>query len=229
MSKPYQSIPIQDCGEPLVPIPLDKFTYPEVHAYQKLGADYGDRSPYMLRSGIVDQLLKAQAHLEQKQPGWKIYIFDAYRPIAVQQFMVEYTFNQLLQKHQAARPNPSMEEKEALWEQVYRFWAAPSSNPLTPPPHSTGAAVDVTLMNDRGKLVNMGGEIDDIALHSYPDHYEYAVKEPQLSYHSHRQILRVAMESNGFVINPNEWWHFSAGDQLAVWRQGGKFARYGRI
>lgn len=228
MSKPYQLIPIEDCGEPLVPIPLDQFAYPEVHPYQKLGADYGDRSPYMLRSAIVDQLLGAQQYLEQRQPQWKIYIFDAYRPLTVQQFMVDYTFNQLRQKYIITRPHPTMEEEEALWDQVYKFWARPSFNPLTPPPHSTGSAVDVTLVNDRGALVEMGGDIDDIALHSYPDHYESAHQEPQLTYHSHRQLLRTAMESQSFVINPNEWWHFSSGDQLATWRQGGKVARYGR-
>jgi len=44
--KPYQKIPIRECGEPLVPIPADKFVIPSPHAYEKLGANYRGKSPY---------------------------------------------------------------------------------------------------------------------------------------------------------------------------------------
>ena len=36
------------------------------------------------------------------------------------------------------------------------------------------------------------------------------------------------METAGFAQHPNEWWHFSLGDQLWAWRTGGQTARYGR-
>jgi D-alanyl-D-alanine dipeptidase len=32
----------------------------------------------------------------------------------------------------------------------------------------------------------------------------------------------------GFAQHPNEWWHFSQGDQLWAWRTGHHQAIYGR-
>ena len=52
VSKPYQRIPIQDCGEPLVPIPLEQFAIVTPHPYAALGAPYGERSPYYVRAGV---------------------------------------------------------------------------------------------------------------------------------------------------------------------------------
>jgi D-alanyl-D-alanine dipeptidase len=36
------------------------------------------------------------------------------------------------------------------------------------------------------------------------------------------------MEVAGFAQHPNEWWHFSHGDQLWAWRQQQPIAHYGR-
>ena len=41
-------------------------------------------------------LRQAQSKLESIQPGWRIQIFDAYRPVAVQQFMVNHTLQEIL-------------------------------------------------------------------------------------------------------------------------------------
>ena len=41
LMKPYQKIPILECGEPLVPIPLEQFAIESPHPYEKLGASYG--------------------------------------------------------------------------------------------------------------------------------------------------------------------------------------------
>jgi len=124
-----------------VPIPLEHFAVVTPHPYAELGAPYGEHSPYFLRQGVVQKLLQAQAHLQQVQPGWQLQIFDAYRPIPVQQFMVDYTFAQLAT---AEGLNPTAVDEETrsrLQAQVIEFWAVPSPNPDTPPPHSTGAAV----------------------------------------------------------------------------------------
>ena len=94
--KPYQKIIIQECGEPLIAIPLEKFAVELPHPYEKLGAEYGEKSPYYLRKRVVQALVTAQLLLEKIHPGWKIKIYDAYRPLGVQQFMVDYTFNSLL-------------------------------------------------------------------------------------------------------------------------------------
>ncbi|MCS6812879.1 MAG: D-alanyl-D-alanine dipeptidase [Cyanobacteria bacterium] len=232
--KPYQQIRILECGEPLVAIPTYQFAVETPHPYEKLGAPYGDRSPYHLRQGVLDRLVSAQARLQQRYPGWLIQIFDAYRPIAVQQFMVNYAFNQLLADRQLTLSSLSDAQQQALWEEVYQFWALPSHDPATPPPHSTGAAIDVTLVDATGQPVDMGGAIDEISPCSHPDYYTHSTDPQQQTYHHHRQLLHQIMAEAGFCRHPNEWWHFSYGDQLWAWQQQQQSqtlvtARYGAV
>lgn len=228
VAKPYQRIPIQDCGEPLVSIPLDQFAVVEPHPYAELGAPYGERSPYYVRAGVLHALIQAQQQLQTRCPGWQIQIFDAYRPVAVQQFMVEYTYRQLLRVWQAKNPEKSEKDvpKDQLYHQVYQFWAVPSQNRSTPPPHSTGAAIDVTLVNDRQQVIDMGSAIDEISKRSYPG---YFADQPNGDlFHHHRTLLAQAMQTAGFCQHPHEWWHFSLGDQLWAWSGKQSMARYGR-
>ncbi|MBT9313478.1 M15 family metallopeptidase [Leptothoe kymatousa] len=227
VSKPYQRVPIQECGEPLVPIPLEQFAVVDPHPYAVLGAPYGERSPYYVRQGVLQALLQAQELLQTDHPGWRIQIFDAYRPIAVQQFMVDYTYGQLLQDWQKQHPGGSEAPKQELMDQVCQFWAAPSHDPATPPPHSTGAAVDITLVDDGQQVVDMGSEIDEISERSFPNYF--ADKPGGEQFHQARLILSQAMKSAGFQQHPNEWWHFSLGDQLWAWLEADKTktARYG--
>ncbi|MEA5466541.1 M15 family metallopeptidase [Leptothoe sp. PORK10 BA2] len=250
-SKPYQRIPIQDCGEPLVAIPLEQFAVVEPHPYAVLGAPYGERSPYYVRQGVLAALLQAQANLQQQYPGWRIQIFDAYRPIAVQQFMVDYTYGQLLQlwQHEHSGETDRQPPQEELLNQVYQFWAAPSHDLATPPPHSTGAAIDITLVDHQNQVVDMGSAIDEISPRSYPNYFSEQTSSEQTTadqsgadqpgaktFHHHRTILSQAMDSAGFRQHPNEWWHFSLGDQLWAWlgltqaaaSQNAAVAHYGR-
>ncbi len=46
--RPYHQIPIIESGEPLVEIPLELFAVENPHPYLKLGAHYGQYSPYFL-------------------------------------------------------------------------------------------------------------------------------------------------------------------------------------
>ncbi|MDX2215032.1 MAG: M15 family metallopeptidase, partial [Oculatellaceae cyanobacterium bins.114] len=98
------------------------------------------------------------------------------------------------------------------------------------PPHSTGAAVDVTLVDQYNHPIDMGSPIDEMSLRSYPDYFsptfdpphphESVVnlsERPNATVHYHRQILREIMTSVGFLQHPNEWWHFSLGDQMWMW------------
>ncbi len=216
--KPYQLVSIQDCQEPLVEIP-PQIARETPHPYVKLAAPYGDRSPYWLRQGVLERLLSAQAALRRIQPDWNIQIFDAYRPIAVQQYMVSYTFEQLLHSKNLTVDALSPSQRQALLQEVYQFWAEPNLDPKMPPPHSTGAALDVTLVDATGIPVEMGSPIDEMSPRSFPDHYKNlgANLEPATQFHQNRLLLRQVMISAGFEQHPQEWWHFSYGDQLWVW------------
>lgn len=233
-AKPYLQIPIQDCGEPLVPInyPPVRLTLPP--PYQQLGADYGGRSPYVLRSGVLAALVRAQEALTRRKPGWKLRLFDAYRPVAVQQFMVDYTFRQILDRDGLDPSALSAAQREEVLTEVYTIWALPSHDPLTPPPHSTGAALDLTLADEADQVVDMGGEIDELSPRSQPNYHSQRPEPESQLYRANRELLNQVMESAGFLRHPGEWWHFSLGDQLWAWQMKERYpqanfrARYGR-
>ncbi len=232
---PNQQILIEECGESLIPIPLEKFAFENPHPYEKLGAPYQGKSPYYLRFGVVNALIQAQNNLQQLYPGWRIFIFDAYRPIEVQQFMVEYAFKSAVAAKGLKVGSLSPAESEEIWNQVYQFWAIPSENPATPPPHSTGSAVDITLVDHLGNVMDMGGEIDELSERSFPEFYANTTKPEEVKYHQNRELLNKVMRSAGFLRLPTEWWHFSLGDRIwaKLYNQENPtsqvVARYGRI
>ncbi len=232
--KPYQSVPIDECGEPLVPLPLAEFAVVTPHPYMALGAPYGDRSPYWVRQSVATALNQAQQDLQARYPGWQLQIFDAYRPLAVQQFMVDYTTQELAQQQGLDLTQVSDAEKQAVMAQVYQFWALPSSDPTTPPPHSTGAAIDLTLVDDTGKPIDMGSPIDEVSARSHPEHFQNQIDDQSQQIHQHRCLLQQVMGAAGFRQHPNEWWHFSLGDQMWAWlktKSTGQpaIARYGSM
>ena len=233
--RPYHIIPIIECDEPLVKIPLEKFALESPHPYEKLGAPYGNHSPYFLREKVVDSLIQAQNYLQQLQPQWQIQIFDAYRPIPVQQFMVDYSFQQESKLRGFTEAKISAKQRQEIWHMVDEIWAIPSLDEKTPPPHSTGAAVDITLVNERREVVDMGSPIDELSTRSHPDYYAKSKDTQSINCHNNRQLLNSVMVHAGFQRNPREWWHFSLGDQMWAWlnnqsHTSHKFtACYGRV
>jgi D-alanyl-D-alanine dipeptidase len=235
LMRPYHQVPIQECGQPLVAIPLELFAVESPHPYEKLGAPYGEHSPYFLRQSLVDSLIAAQNHLQLLCPDWRIQIFDAYRPVAVQQFMVDYTFAEVVRERGFVEAELSATQRQEIWQEVYKIWAEPSLDKKTPPPHSTGAAVDVTLVDETGEVVDMGSPIDELSERSLPDYYAISDIPEVQQYHGNRLLLCDVMEKAGFKRNPREWWHFSLGDQMWAWLHNQAnpdqnfVARYGRL
>jgi zinc D-Ala-D-Ala dipeptidase len=219
----YRDVPIQECGEDLVSLPPDEMNRIDPHPYAALGAPYENTSPFMVRTGVLERLRQAQTNLQTHYPDYRLQIFDAYRPVAVQQFMVDWTFQQQLAIHQLKASELTPEQHQKILETVYQFWAVPSNNPATPPPHSTGAAVDLTLVDLEGNPLNMGSDIDEISERSYPDYFSSINN----TFHHNRMILKTTMLSAGFNQHEREWWHFSYGDQLWAFDQKQPTAIYG--
>ena len=222
--RPWSPIPIEECGEPMQALPPALLRI-EPHPYMALGAPYGaSGNPFQLRLGVVQRLLDAQQQLVEHDPGLRLSIFDAWRPIAVQAFMVDHSIAELCRERGVeVRSGDAFDQVVA---DVGRFWAAPSRDPMTPPPHSTGAAVDLTLSSSDGTPLAMGGEIDAIGAVSEPQHYAGREDSDAQRWHQRRQLLADVMEASGFAQHPNEWWHYSFGDQLWAWRRGAAVAIY---
>jgi zinc D-Ala-D-Ala dipeptidase len=227
--KPYQKIPIRESHEPLVPVPLDRFATIDPHPYQALGAPYGDRSPFWIRAGVLERLDRALTQLQADYPGWSIQIFDALRPIPVQQFMVERAIIDVAIARNLDPATLSDADREAILPEVQTFWAMPNSDPATPPPHSTGGAIDVTLVNERGEPINMGSPIDELSPRSYPDHFANSEVDHAPVFHQRRQLLQRLLTHAGFAQHPQEWWHFCYGDQMWAWLSHAPHAYYGCV
>jgi D-alanyl-D-alanine dipeptidase len=77
--------------------------------------------------------------------------------------------------------------------------------------HNRGCAVDLTLYDlTTGKPVEMPGTYDEMSPRSFPD-YPGGTSLQRW----HRDLLRRAMESEGFTVYASEWWHFDYKD----WRE----------
>ena len=97
------------------------------------------------------------------------------------------------------------------WAVTKVFWDAtpPAKREFVADPakgskHNRGCAVDLTLYNLRTKRqLGMPGEYDEMTERSYPT-YQGGTAEQR----ANRDLLRRAMEQQGFTVNESEWWHF---------------------
>jgi D-alanyl-D-alanine dipeptidase len=74
--------------------------------------------------------------------------------------------------------------------------------------HNRGCAVDLTLYDlASGKPIEMPGTYDEMSQRSFPT-YPGGTSVQRW----HRELLRSAMESEGFTVYETEWWHFDYRD-----------------
>ena len=219
-----QKITINECEEKLIEIP-SRFLRFSPHPYEKLNAPYDGKSPFFLREGLVSRLEKAQERLSSLKHGHRLKIFDAYRPLSVQRFMIEYDTNRIsLERFSAIFEELSVEHKKEVQDTISHFWSPIGENiKLSPPPHSTGGALDLSIVDADGVELDMGTDIDELVDASESVYYE----NTQTLYQKNRELLLEVMEYAGFVQLPTEWWHFSYGDQIWAVATNSINAKYG--
>lgn len=81
------------------------------------------------------------------------------------------------------------------------------ANPAKGSNHNRGAAVDVTLVDAEGKELPMPSAYDEFSERAHRDYAGGTDSERR-----NRQVLREAMEKEGFVALKTEWWHFDDKD-----------------
>lgn len=142
-----------------------------------------------LQKDVAIRLAKVQQALSKQRPGYRLLIFDALRPVSVQEKMWN-----------------------ALDTIVPVERAKFVSNPKNRSLHNFGAAVDISIEDDRGQLLDMGAGFDDIRKIAYPCLEDSFLRAGQLSplQLSNRLLLRNLMKSQGFRQLPTEWWHYNA-------------------
>lgn len=163
-----------------------------------------------IRKQVFQRLVAASMNLPS---GFKLVIFDSWRPVALQQTFFTTFVEELRQAH----PETSLSDLETM---ASAFVARPSANAETPSPHLTGGAVDLSVVDVTGMPVEMGTEFDETVPASFTRYYEEKIEagEPltddEWGFAQNRRLLFHAMSSAGFTNFPNEWWHFDYGNQL---------------
>jgi zinc D-Ala-D-Ala dipeptidase len=175
-----------------------------------------------LRRSVAAKLAEVNKRLAPI--GVELYLFDAWRPQAVQQYFHDLWFPEWLKER---RPELA---GRALVDEVEKYWSAPSAGEHSPSPHSTAAAVDLTLIfTDTRQPLFMGGMFDDVTASAWTDSLEHAdpVSMSDEEARQNRRLLYWTMTNAGFANNPTEWWHHSWGDQMWARLTGQTAAHYG--
>lgn len=100
------------------------------------------------------------------------------------------------------------------WQVTRDFWdnfpqhRAFLADPLQGSRHNRGCAVDLGLFDLRaGKAVPMPSDYDEFTERASPNYAGGTAAQ-----RAARNLLRTTMESHGFSVYPNEWWHFDYRD-----------------
>lgn len=131
-------------------------------------------------------VVEANRLLSQAHPGWRLCIYDATRPMRVQQIM---------------------------WDKVK---GTPQQNYVSNPArggglHNYGLAVDVSIIDEKGDSIDMGTKVDALTPLSHTDCEEELVRQGKISREAmeNRRLLRRVMTEAGFKPLRSEWWHFN--------------------
>lgn len=111
---------------------------------------------------------------ELETVGLGLLIFDGYRPVAATQI---------------------------FWDLIgdERYVA----NPIKGSRHNRGCTVDCTLVDSKGKLLDMGTEFDD-----FTEKAHVVCTDFSQEILSNRKLLQDIMHKHGFQVLDTEWWHF---------------------
>lgn len=205
-----RAVPITDNGEELVdPRTLSK----RIHFAEKHPKFEDMKRTPKVRKSVAEKLASAADSLPD---GTDIIIIEGFRPIAQQRFMYEEIKAEFAKKHP--------EWKKATLHRITNTMSAPPEDPC-PPPHTTGGAVDLSLMRMPARSwldMTSPFEMDET---SAPADTPGLSEEAQ----ENRRLLFEALEKTGLTNYLGEWWHWSYGDSGWALRVGAKEALYDRL
>jgi len=150
---------------------------------------YGELTHAYLQPEMAKKLSQASTLLRQKKPGFKLLVYDAARPNAVQYKLWD-----------------ALDDLKIPARQKTQYVA----NPKIGSNHNFGCAIDLTVVDEKGIPLDMGTEYDFFGPLAYPRSEQEMLRQGKLSAKqiANRTILRNAMVKAGFAVNTTEWWHF---------------------
>ena len=147
---------------------------------------YEDLKEAYLHPDAMKSLKRAQRLLKEQYPGYSLIVYDAARPLSVQQKM---------------------------WNVVkgtskYKYVSNPNRGGGL---HNYGLAVDVSIQDSLGQPLPMGTKVDHLGMEAHITDDIGLVHNGKMSEteRQNRLLLRKVMKETGFRALPSEWWHFN--------------------
>lgn len=147
---------------------------------------YTDLKDAFLHPDAAFALKKAQTKLKQLHPEYSLIVFDASRPMSVQQKMWNVV--------------------KGTSKNIY------VSNPANGGGlHNYGFAVDISICNEKGDTIPMGTKVDFMGKAAQPRFENEMLRQNIITEEAikNRQLLRMVLEEGGFKVLNTEWWHFN--------------------
>ncbi|MDY3090631.1 MAG: M15 family metallopeptidase [Porphyromonas sp.] len=150
-----------------------------------IGEDmYGALNTCYLEQGFARRVARAQAELSRLHPGYALLIYDGARPMSVQQRMYARV---------AGTPQ--------------RIYVAPATRGGR---HNYGVAVDLTIVDEKGKPLDMGTAFDYFGPEAHLGQEDSYIKSGRFApeVKTNRLLLQQVMRTAGMRAYDKEWWHF---------------------
>ncbi|MEU4546435.1 M15 family metallopeptidase [Nonomuraea dietziae] len=207
----FEHVAIRENGDALVD--LRAYTFDLSPSYFRRGLS--PTGTMYVRRTVADMLVGIQRDLAPLT----FRIWDGYRPRSVQSNI----YLGYLADLRAAHP----EKEEAELRKEAEIFVTEPGDPRRVPPHATGGAVDLTLLDREGHELDMGTAFDHFGPESAALYFEERPGNPVVK--ENRRRLRDAMIGAGFRCDADEWWHFDFGNQIWAAHYKEPQAFYGEI
>lgn len=210
------SIPIKESHEPLVNL------REQSEILFGPSPEIPDNSDYTkLRDSVYRKLIEAQKTLPN---GLQFCVYEGYRSLKLQHKLFDDRYLLLKKEHPNWNHSQLFHETTKLVSPVTNLDASHNI-----PPHSTGAAVDIYLIDSDKRIVDMGIKVAD-----WMQDIDGSISKTDSSKISdisrqNREIMSSALTKVGFVNYPGEYWHWSYGDRYWAYHVGAKEAIYGTV
>ena len=143
---------------------------------------------------MTKEALEALSNAAQdlRQQGYRLLIWDTYRPQKAVDNFVEWI------------NNPKDDGDKSFYPTLKKSDLLKGQYIMEKSGHTRGSTVDLTLIKKDGSFVDMGGTFDLFSEVSHPDYKKITGKQKK-----NRKILHDAMIKAGFKGIDSEWWHFT--------------------
>ena len=177
----------------------------------KVKVIFTNKDDAFLRKTVAEAFVQAAKYFNNK--GLVLKVESAYRSLNEQK-------KRFIDRYKAMKKSFPKKSKASLLKLANTYTAG---IPILAA-HTAGAAVDVTLLDANGKLLDFGVAYPHGGIESTTN-YPHLPKKVI----ANRKLLKEGMEKYGFINYPFEYWHYSNGDVAAAYLTGQKYAKYGPI